>query len=111
MPDKIIMVKLFRFDPSVDKGPHYQTYEVPLEQGMGAMSVLDYIYQNLDSTVAYYDHAGCSLGICARCVARINGKTSLLCQTPVTGDITLEPLSESRVIKDLVTQRGAEGAA
>ena len=55
------------------------------------MDVLDYIYQNLDSTLAYYDHAGCALGICARCTGRINGKAGLFCQVPVSGDVTLEP--------------------
>jgi succinate dehydrogenase/fumarate reductase-like Fe-S protein len=104
MSQKTITVKLFRFDPSVDQRPHYQSYQVPLKQGMGAMDVLDYIYQNLDGTIAYYDHAGCSLGICARCVGKINGKPGLLCQTPVEGDITLEPVSESRVLKDLVIE-------
>jgi succinate dehydrogenase/fumarate reductase-like Fe-S protein len=28
------------------------------------MDCLDYIYQNQDGALAYYDHAGCSLGIC-----------------------------------------------
>ncbi len=56
------------------------------------MDVLDYIYQNLDSTLAYYDHAGCALGICARCTGRVNGKAGLFCQVPVSGDVTLEPI-------------------
>ena len=46
----------------MDKEPHYQTYQVPFEKGMSAMTALDYIYQNLDGTLAYYDHAGCDLG-------------------------------------------------
>jgi len=106
MSEKLISVKVFRFDPSVDREPKYQNYEVPLEQGMSAMDILDYIYQHLDSTIAYYDHAACSLGICARCTGRVNGKLGLLCQTIVKGDITLEPAFASRVIKDLVSERG-----
>jgi succinate dehydrogenase/fumarate reductase-like Fe-S protein len=105
MADKTIAVKVFRFDPSVDKEPHYQNYQVPVMEGMSAMNVLDYIYQNLDGTLAYYDHAGCSLGICARCTGRINGKAGLFCQTPVTEDVCLEPTSTSKVIKDLVIER------
>ena len=46
MAEKFINVKVFRFDPSVDKEPRYQTYQVPFEKGMSAMSALDYIYQN-----------------------------------------------------------------
>lgn len=97
-----INVEVFRFDPSQDREPCFQAYEVPLEEGMSAMDALDYIYQNLDSTLAYYDHAGCALGICGRCTARINGKPGLLCQTPINGDIKIEPLSQAKVLKDLV---------
>ncbi len=100
-----VQVKVFRFDPSVDKEPYYRTYEVPFEKGMSAMSALDYIYQNLDGTIAYYDHAGCDLGICARCTGLINGKAGLFCQTVIQGDITLEPASNTRVIRDLVVRR------
>ena len=107
MSNKTIKVKVFRFDSSVDKKPYDQTYEVPFEEGMSAMDALDYIYQNLDSTLTYYDHAGCSLGICARCTAKINGKSGLLCQTTVKGDITLEPVSKDKVLKDLVTKKTA----
>jgi fumarate reductase iron-sulfur subunit len=105
MSDIKIQVKVFRFDPSVDKEPYYRTYWVTLENGMSAMSVLDFIYQNLDGTVAYYDHAGCDLGICGRCTGRVNGKPGLFCQTIIHEDTILEPISKSKVIKDLVVQR------
>ncbi|MCD4677504.1 MAG: hypothetical protein K8S18_16145 [Desulfobacula sp.] len=99
-----MIVSIFRFDPSVDKEPYYKKYEVPWVKGMSAMNALDFIYQNIDSTLAYYDHAGCDLGICGRCTGRINGKPGLFCQTPVKGDIVLEPLSKERVLKDLITK-------
>ena len=104
MPEKKITARVFRLDPSADREPRYQEYKVPFEEGMSAMDVLDYIYQNLDSTLAYYDHAGCALGICARCTGRINGKAGLFCQVPVAGDVTLEPKTPSRVLKDLVCE-------
>jgi succinate dehydrogenase/fumarate reductase-like Fe-S protein len=106
MAEGVINVKVFRFDPSVDKEPYYESYRVPLDQGMSAMSALDYIYQNLDSTLAYYDHAGCDLGICARCTGKINGKAGLFCQTAIEGDSVLEPTNKTKVLKDLVVQRG-----
>jgi len=105
MPDRMIQVKVFRFDPSVDKEPRYQIYQVPFEKGMSAMTALDYIYQNLDGTLAYYDHAGCDLGICARCTGKINGKPGLFCQTVIDNDVTLEPTSITQVVKDLVVDR------
>jgi hypothetical protein len=109
MSDGTMKVSIFRFDPTVDEKPRHQAYEVPFEEGMSAMDALDYIYQNLDSTIAYYDHAGCSLGICGRCTGKINGKPGLFCQTPISGDVTLDPLSESRVLKDLVIKKPEPG--
>ncbi len=109
MPENKISVKVFRFDPAVDKEPRYQDFEVPYEKGMSAMTALDYIYQNLDGTLSYYDHAGCDLGICGRCTGMIDGKPGLFCQTVIQGDVTLEPLSKSRVLKDLVTKSKTQG--
>ncbi len=102
MSRQVIQVKVFRFDPSSDERSRYDTYEVPFEEGMSTMDVLDYIYQNLDSTLAYYDHAGCSLGICGKCLGRINGKPGLFCQKIVEGDLVLDPVNLSKVIRDLV---------
>jgi succinate dehydrogenase/fumarate reductase-like Fe-S protein len=105
MPERMITARVFRMDPSVDRESRYQEYQVPFEEGMSAMDVLDYIYQNLDGTLAYYDHAGCALGICARCNCKVNGKAALFCQVPVSGDLTIEPISPSRVLKDLVCEK------
>jgi succinate dehydrogenase/fumarate reductase-like Fe-S protein len=105
MSEKMIQVKVFRFDPSMDKEPRYETYLVPWENGMSALTALDYIYQNLDRTLAYYDHAACGLGICARCTGMIDGKPGLFCQTVLQGDVTLEPTSKARIIKDLVIKK------
>jgi len=101
-----IQVKVFRSDPALDGKPRYSEYTVPFEKGMSAMDALDYIYQNLDGTIAYYDHAGCSLGICARCTGRVNGRSVLLCQAAVEGDTVIEPVNAAKVLRDLVPNRG-----
>lgn len=110
MAGKTISVKLYRYDTSSGQEPGYSEYRIPFVEGMSAMDALDYIYQNLDGTIAYYDHAGCSLGICGRCTARINTKAGLLCQTLITGDIMIEPVSTSRVVRDLVIRTARKGA-
>jgi succinate dehydrogenase/fumarate reductase-like Fe-S protein len=106
----MIQVKVFRFDPAVDKEPRYQAYAVPYETGMSAMTALDYIYQNLDGTLAYYDHAGCDLGICMRCLGKVNGKAALFCQTLIDGDVTLEPSAGGKILRDLVTGKVSDKA-
>jgi len=103
--DKTITATVFRFDPATDQAPYYNDYAVPIVPGDSAMDILDYIYQNLDGTLAYYDHAGCSLGICGRCTGRINGKPGLFCQTFVEDDVTLEPLKRDGIVKDLICER------
>lgn len=100
-----IKAKVFRFNPDQDQEPYFQKYDVPWEENMTAMDVLDYIYQHLDGTLAYYDHAACKLGICARCLGRVNGRPGLLCQADVSADMTIEPPSGKTIIRDLVFQR------
>jgi len=105
MPQKNIEVTVVRFDPTLDQEPHPQVYQIPLTDGMSVLEVLDYIYQQLDGTLAYYDHAACQHGICRRCTVVINGRPSLMCQTLVEGDITVEPPARLEVVRDLVYRR------
>ena len=105
MPQKNIKVKVLRFDPALEERPHYQTYEVPLTEGMTVLDVLDYIYENIDCSLAYFDHAACRHGMCGGCTLLINGKPSLACQTPVYEDIVIEPLSNFEIVRDLVYLR------
>jgi succinate dehydrogenase/fumarate reductase-like Fe-S protein len=107
MQEKSIKTRVFRFNPDQDKEPFFQEYEVPWEPGMTAMDALDYIYQNIDGTLAYYDHAACKLGICARCTGRVNGKAGLLCQIAVSDNMVIEPVSKKHIVRDLVFERGA----
>ncbi|MFC1563985.1 2Fe-2S iron-sulfur cluster-binding protein [candidate division KSB1 bacterium] len=97
-----VKINVFRYDPETDDRPYYKDYIVPFAENMTAFDALDYIYQNLDGTLAYFDHAGCALGICARCHGKVNGKTGLFCQTYIDGDTVLEPVFKEKVIKDLV---------
>jgi succinate dehydrogenase/fumarate reductase-like Fe-S protein len=103
-----VRVTVSRFDPSVDEGPYFQTFEVPVTQGMSVLEVLDYIYENLDGSLAYYDHAACQQGICRRCTLSINGTVELMCQSLVEGDLTVEPPGKFTVVRDLVFKRGGK---
>jgi fumarate reductase iron-sulfur subunit len=98
----VVRVTVSRHDPVTGEEPYDQTYEVPVVKGMSVLDALDYIYENLDSSVAYFDHAACQQSICRRCTLAINGKPALMCQTLVEGDLTLKPLSKFPLIRDLV---------
>jgi len=102
MEERKIKVRVARFDPAIEKAPHYQTYDVPLEPRMTVMDVLDYIYEKLDPTLAYHSHTSCHRRVCTRCNLTVNGNAGLSCHTEVTGDITIDPLPRFTVVRDLV---------
>ena len=100
-----MLVKMYRQDPESGKEPAFQEYTVPAQPDWTAMDVLDYVFQNLDHSIAYFRHSICDHGICARCAMKINGKVALACVTVVGSleELTLEPRN-NRVVRDLVTE-------
>lgn len=99
-------VRIYRQNPEEGGEPFFQDYEVPVttEDRYTVMDVLEYIYYNLDSSLAFYSHSVCNHGICGRCGVKINGKPGLACTHRVTEpELTLEPIN-SRVVRDLVTR-------
>ena len=76
-----------------------QTYNVELES-VTLLSVLNHIKTKIDPTLTY-SH-GCRSGVCGSCAVRVNGREVLMCEyKPNDGD-SVEPLRNSRVIRDLV---------
>lgn len=100
-------VKVFRFDPSVDEEGYFQDFDVdvPADAGWTVMDVLNEIRLNQDSSLSYYTHSACDHGICGRCTTRVDGRAVLICTHVVSGnEVTIEPLPNREVIKDLVTK-------
>jgi len=100
---RTIEIRVFRFNPYVDREARYETYKVPYIEGSTVSNVLQYINEEHDGGLAHY--LSCRRGICAECMVRVNGKTVLGCMEIVRGDITIEPVTPDRVIKDLVMSR------
>ena len=91
----------------IKRNKDISVYEVPVVQGLKVMDVLDYIYANLDHTLAYYRHSSCCQAICGRCACRLNGRTILACAEIVDIDaekMFLEP-GEGTLVRDLVVIR------
>ncbi|MEM4468111.1 MAG: fumarate reductase (CoM/CoB) subunit TfrB [Candidatus Nezhaarchaeales archaeon] len=99
-----IIVKLFRYNPQVDKQPYYATYEVPWREGMTLLEVLNYIYENYEPIAFRYY---CRCGVCGTCGVMLNGQPVLACRTYVDriDEIIVEPLKNFNVIRDLVVDR------
>lgn len=100
-------VKVYRFEPTVEEGEHYDCFDVPVifEEKWTVMNVLDYIQEHYDSSLSYYKHSACGHGICGRCTLMVDGTPSLACTHVIEkGDeIVLEPLKGRKKVKDLVT--------
>jgi len=94
------VVKIFRFDPEKDKKPHLQTFKNIPYEGMRVSDVLNYIYQNLDSSLAF--RYSCRAGLCGVCILKVNGKACLSCHRIAEKEMIIEPPSQYAVIKDLV---------
>jgi succinate dehydrogenase/fumarate reductase iron-sulfur protein len=99
------IVKVFRFDPSVDKEPKYETFNIPDEiwRNRKVMDVLKYIYQNLAPGLAFRE--ACYQGLCGCCTMRVNGKPVLACETFATQEMIIDPLNKNKVIKDLIIRK------
>lgn len=85
-------------------GGTLESYEVPAEESQTVLDVVAWIQQNLDPTLAY--RYACRVGMCGSCAMTVNGTPRWTCRTHVSkvadgGRITVEPLRNLPVIKDL----------
>lgn len=102
-----IIAKVFRFDPTVDRMPRYETYRIPAEESMTVLTILRHIRRQMDPTISFRDYI-CYKGICANCMVTVNGKPVRGCLTRITpGEtVTIEPILKYPVVKDLVVDFG-----
>lgn len=103
-PGDILQARVFRFDPSRDREPFYEVYEVPYAPAMRILDVLEYINEELGADIAYQWY--CSVKKCGTCAMLVNGTPKLTCWEPAERRMTIEPLRNLPVVRDLVTGRG-----
>lgn len=86
------------------QGEYTQAYTVPVEDGeiVSVMNLLEYIYENLDSTLAFFYHAACRQAACGKCMVKINGKVGLACKERVCGESLVQEPYNAHVVKDLI---------
>jgi len=98
-------VTVFRFDPTVDEEPRYETHKVPTEawNGSRAIDVIRYIYENFAPGLSFREP--CGLRRCGACTITVNNKPVLACDAFAEREMLIEPLSGHRVIKDLAVER------
>ena len=80
------------------------TFEMEDQAVLSILDGLEFIYQNLDPTLAFFHHAACRQAVCAKCMVKANGKSVLACkQKLLEGRIRVDPFGKE-VIKDLITK-------
>jgi succinate dehydrogenase/fumarate reductase-like Fe-S protein len=82
----------------------YQTFEVPYEPGQTVLDGLRWIRIHRDPSLAIR-YSCINANACKECMIRADGKTVYACTTRLAEEeMTLEPLPNKRLIKDLVTE-------
>ena len=103
MNNDMVKITVTRYDPVKD-AEYKQTYQVPRGSRVRVLDFLNYIFDEIDPSLAYRRHL-CKARMCNGCMMMVNDKPRLVCWevvSPEQNEITLSPLKERKVLKDLV---------
>src|ERR1041384_6193154 len=100
-----VTVKVFRYNPEVDKKFHYETYTLEADETERILDLLELIKGHQDGSLSF--RRSCAHGVCGSDAMRINGRNMLACKTllkdlDTSKPITVEPIKGLPVEKDLV---------
>jgi succinate dehydrogenase / fumarate reductase iron-sulfur subunit len=99
----LLELQIKRFDPDADDGPHWETYEVEVDENDRLLDALHEVRWHHDGSLAF--RRSCAHGVCGSDAMVINGENRLACVLLVRDVGTrarVEPLRGLPVIKDLV---------
>jgi succinate dehydrogenase / fumarate reductase, iron-sulfur subunit len=93
-----------RFDPSVERTPRFESYKVPLREGMTVLDALIYAKHRLDHGISL--RFSCRMASCGSCGMKIEGRPRLACETQVSdlrsSKVTVQPMDNFPIVRDLV---------
>lgn len=101
-----IVIEVMRYNPENKREtePYFQRYEVPFSDDMSVLQGLQYIKDEIDSTLSF--RWSCRMAICGSCGMMLNGKPELACHTFLRNfypqGLRVEPLSHFPIERDLV---------
>jgi succinate dehydrogenase / fumarate reductase iron-sulfur subunit len=101
----MVTYRVFRFDPSCDEKHRFDEFTFEEKRGMTVLEGLIHIQEKLDPSLAF--RSSCRSALCGSCAMHIGGRFGLACQTQlskavVNGKLTIRPLGNMPVIRDLV---------
>ena len=116
MPEYTLKVRRYQPEAETDegapKGAYWENFEVELEDSLSVLDGLLQARNDMDGSLAV--RCSCRAAICGSCGVKVNGQSTLACKTQI-GDaaaeaarkgsdvVTIEPMGNMPVIKDLVT--------
>lgn len=111
MPEYTLRIR--RFNPETGEAPYWDQYTVELEAHQSVLSAILQIKDNHDGSLGV--RCSCRAAICGSCGMKINGKSGLACNTHLRdavklskdGMISVEPMGNMPVIKDLIVDMDA----
>jgi succinate dehydrogenase / fumarate reductase iron-sulfur subunit len=106
-------LKIRRYDPESGAAAYWADYGVDLPPERSVLDGILQVKDREDASIAI--RCSCRAAICGSCGVRINGKSALACNTRIgdaaerakNGAITVEPMGNMPVLKDLVTDMEA----
>ena len=102
IPGDSVTVKIRRFDRSGGVAT-YQEFTVPYRKWMRVLDVLNHVAEHDAPDLAYRWFCGSKM--CGTCAVRMNGREVLACWEAVEPSMTIEPLQNLPVVRDLVVDR------
>ncbi|MBI3434844.1 MAG: succinate dehydrogenase/fumarate reductase iron-sulfur subunit [Proteobacteria bacterium] len=101
-PGDTLAIKVWR--SGLDGGPpSWAAFDVPYRKAMRVLDALIFIAENRASDLAFRWYCGSKM--CGTCAVRVNGREVLACWEAVEPAMTIEPLRNLAVIRDLVVDR------
>ena len=100
---EMVTLRIARWDPSTEGAPRYETVQVPYSSRMRILDALEFANERLGADVAY--RWFCGARRCGMCAMVVNGQAKLTCWEPAERTMTIEPLRNLPVVRDLVVDR------
>jgi succinate dehydrogenase / fumarate reductase iron-sulfur subunit len=107
-------LKIRRYDPESGDAAHWREFEVDVAPERSVLDGILQVKDREDASVAI--RCSCRAAICGSCGVKINGKSSLACNTRISdaaakagpgNPIVVEPMGNMPVIKDLIVDMDA----
>ena len=85
------------------EAPRFDDFDVPYEDGASVLDALMWIRSHRDTSLAIR-YSCINANACKECMVRVDGKTAYACTARLKpGTVTVEPLANKVLIRDLVT--------